>query len=58
VFGKLAAVAGLLAVGGLQAVFGLEHGILVTGVFFLLGLVTVTGVDMARGRRAATGEAA
>ena len=47
-----------MAVGTLQAVLGLEHGILVTGLFFLLGLVTVAGVDMARGRRAATGEGA
>jgi UMF1 family MFS transporter len=54
VFGKLAAIAGLLAVGGLQAFVGLEHGILVTGVFFLLGLVTVSSVDMKRGRAAAS----
>jgi UMF1 family MFS transporter len=55
VFGKLAAIAGLLAVGGLQAIVGLQHGILVTGVFFLLGLVTVASVDMRRGRAVATG---
>ncbi len=55
VFGKLAAIAGLLAVGGLQAIVGLEHGILVTGAFFLLGLFTVASVDMRRGRAAATG---
>jgi UMF1 family MFS transporter len=54
VFGKLAAVGGLMTLGLIQALFGLERGILVTGVFFLLGLITVSTVDMARGRASAS----
>ncbi|HHO53623.1 MAG TPA: MFS transporter [Deltaproteobacteria bacterium] len=54
VFGKLAAIAGLMSLGLLQAAFGLENAILLTGVFFGLGLVVVLGVDMERGRAEAT----
>lgn len=53
VFGKLAAIVGLLSLGVLQARLGLEHGILVTGAFFAVGFVLVLAVDMERGRRAA-----
>ncbi len=53
VFGKLAAIFGLLALGGLQAWLGLQTAILVTGVFFALGLVVVLFVDDARARRVA-----
>lgn len=55
VFGKLAGALGLVSVGALQYGLGLENAILVTGVFFGLGLVIVFGVDMARGRAAAAG---
>lgn len=52
-FGKLAAVLGLLSLGLLQATFGLENAIVVTGLFFGLGLVVITFVDTNRGRKAA-----
>ncbi len=55
VFGKLAAVVGLLSLGVLQAVFGLANGVLVTGLFFAASLVILAGVDVDRGRRAARG---
>lgn len=53
VFGKLAAIVGLLSLGFLQARLGLQSAILVTGVFFFAGLLILAGVDMDRGRRAA-----
>lgn len=53
VFGKLAAIAGLMSLGLLQTALGLENAILLTGVFFALGFVFVLGVDMERGRAAA-----
>jgi UMF1 family MFS transporter len=49
-FGKLAAVIGLLSLGALQASVGLENGILLTGVFFAAGLLVVAFVDVGRGR--------
>jgi UMF1 family MFS transporter len=55
-FGKLAAVIGLLSLGGLQATVGLENGILVTGGFFAAGLVVVAFVDVARGRAVAAAQ--
>jgi UMF1 family MFS transporter len=54
-FGKLAAVLGLLSLGVLQATLGLENAIVVTGLFFGLGLVVILFVDTTRGRAAATG---
>lgn len=54
VFGKLAAVVGLLAVGLLQSVFGLTNAILVCGVFFGIALVVALFVDAGRGRAVAT----
>ena len=53
VFGKLAAVVGLLSLGALQSTFGLQNGVLVTGVFFLAALAILAGVDAERGRQAA-----
>ncbi|MBX2796072.1 MAG: MFS transporter [Myxococcales bacterium] len=53
VFGKLAAIAGLMSLGVLQTWLGLENAILLTGVFFGLGMLFVLGVDMDRGRAAA-----
>lgn len=53
VFGKLAAIVGLLSLGALQAWFGLATSVLVTGVFFAVALVVLLGVDTERGRRAA-----
>jgi UMF1 family MFS transporter len=53
VFGKLAAVVGLLSLGALQAWVGLKTGVLVTGVFFVSALAVLTGVDAERGRAAA-----
>jgi len=53
VFGKLAAVVGLLSLGALQSVLGLQNGVLVTGVFFLAALAILVGVDAQRGRQAA-----
>jgi len=54
VFGKLAAVVGLLSLGALQAWIGLQTGVLVTGLFFLVALGVLAGVDAERGRRTAT----
>jgi UMF1 family MFS transporter len=54
-FGKLAAVLGLLSLGVLQATLGLENAIVVTGLFFGLGLVVILFVDTTRGRAAAAG---
>ncbi|MEZ4239967.1 MAG: MFS transporter [Myxococcota bacterium] len=56
-FGKLAAVFGLLSLGGLQAALGLKDAILLCGVFFAIGLAILLGVDVDRGRKAATTEA-
>ncbi|MEQ1501887.1 MAG: MFS transporter, partial [Myxococcota bacterium] len=53
-FGKLAAVVGLMSLGALQATFGLADAIGVTGLFFALGLAVVAFVDVPRGQRAAT----
>ncbi len=53
VFGKLAAVVGLLSLGALQAWLGLQAGVLVTGVFFAIALVILVGVDTERGRQMA-----
>ena len=53
VFGKLAAVVGLLSLGALQSMMGLVDGVLITGVFFLVALAVLVGVDAERGRRAA-----
>ena len=54
-FGKIAAVVGLMSLGILQATAGLQNGILVTGAFFAAGLLVVARVDIERGRRAAVG---
>jgi len=53
VFGKIAAIVGLLSLGSLQAAFGLEKAILATGVFFALAFVVVLFVDDARARATA-----
>lgn len=55
VFGKLAAVVGLLAVGLLQSWFGLSNAILVCGLFFGTALIVAGFVDAERGRAAAIG---
>ena len=55
VFGKLAAVIGLMSLGALQAVFGLADGVLVTVVFFAVALGVLAAVDVRRGRAAASG---
>ncbi len=55
VFGKLAAIVGLLSLGALQAWVGLQTGVLVTGVFFAVALLVLVGVDTERGRAAARG---
>jgi MFS transporter, UMF1 family len=52
-FGKFAAIVGLMALGLLQALVGLRSAIVLTGVFFLLGLVVTGLVDLDRGRAAA-----
>ncbi|MEQ1569926.1 MAG: MFS transporter [Myxococcota bacterium] len=54
-FGKAAAILGLMALAGLQALVGLQSAILLTGGFFFLGLVVTGFVDVARGQRAAAG---
>jgi len=53
VFGKLAAIVGLLSLGVLQAQLGLQSAILVTAVFFGIGFVVVLAVDVDRGRATA-----
>jgi MFS transporter, UMF1 family len=53
VFGKLAAVGGLLSLGALQAFVGLADGVLITGLFFAISLLVLLGVDTQRGREAA-----
>jgi UMF1 family MFS transporter len=54
-FGKLAAVFGLLALGALQAALGLQNAILVCGLFYLAALALGAQVDEARAlRRVAT----
>lgn len=53
VFGKLAAIFGLLSLGFLQATLGLENAILVCGVFFLTAFGVTLFVNEARGRAAA-----
>jgi UMF1 family MFS transporter len=55
VFGKLAAIFGLLSLGFLQQQLGLETAILLCGVFFAAGLGIVAFVDMDRGRAHAVG---
>lgn len=52
-FGKLAAIVGLLSLGALQAALGLENAIVLCGVFFGIGLVSLWLVDVERGRRLA-----
>lgn len=54
VFGKLAAVVGLLSLGALQTWVGLQTGVLVTGVFFVAALLVVGAVDADRGRAVAS----
>jgi MFS transporter, UMF1 family len=49
-FGKLAAIVGLMSLGVLQQLFGLQGAILVTGVFFFLALGVTALVDVDRGR--------
>jgi UMF1 family MFS transporter len=53
VAGKMAAILGLLSLGALQAALGLRLAVLVTAVFFLVGLGLLLPVNVARGRQAA-----
>lgn len=52
-FGKLAAIFGLVSLGALQAHLGLQVSILLCGVFFLLAFVIVLFVDEDRAKEAA-----
>lgn len=54
VFGKLAAVVGLLAVGLLQSWFGLSNAVLICGLFFASAFVIAGFVDATRGRNVAS----
>lgn len=51
-FGKVAAILGLMSIGLLQTAFGLENAIGVTGAFFCAGLLITALVDIERGRAA------
>ncbi len=52
---KAASIAGPLTYGAVTWIFAGNHrlGILATGVYFVLGLATLLGLDVERGRRAA-----
>ena len=54
---KAASIFGPLTYGAVTWIFAGNHrlGILVTGLYFVLGLVTLAGLDVERGRRAALG---
>jgi MFS transporter, UMF1 family len=52
-FGKLAAIFGLVSLGELQARLGLQISILLCGVFFLTAFVIVLFVDENRAKLAA-----
>jgi MFS transporter, UMF1 family len=52
-FGKLAAIFGLLSLGMLQAKLGLKPSILVCGLFFMIALALSVLVDEQRGRQVA-----
>jgi UMF1 family MFS transporter len=54
-FGKLAAIFGLLSLGVLQVRLGLQSSILLCSLFFLVALVLTLFVREARGRAAAAG---
>jgi UMF1 family MFS transporter len=55
VFGKLAAIFGLLSLGLLQSWLGLENAILVCGLFYLIAFALSFKVDEARARAQAAG---
>ena len=55
---KLASILGPITYGAVTWVSGADHrlAMLVTGSFFVLGLLVLIGVDVERGRRAALEE--
>jgi UMF1 family MFS transporter len=52
---KLASILGPITYGAVTWASGSDHrlAMLVTGIFFVLGLLVLAGIDVARGRRAA-----
>jgi UMF1 family MFS transporter len=56
---KAASIFGPLAYGAVTLIFAGNHrlGIFATGIWFVLGLLALRGVDVERGRRAALAKA-
>jgi UMF1 family MFS transporter len=53
---KLSAIVGPITYGAVTLASGGDHrlAILITGSYFVLGLLTLVGIDVERGRRAAS----